>query len=183
MTARKTAQYILVCEDGQHEAFARRFLKEVGLAKNHYQVRIKRSPAGRGAADQFVEQKYVTELCGGRMTHVATTLVLLTDGDAIGVEKRMRRLDEACRRRGVEPRSPADRVAVFVPTWNVETWLAYLNGETVDERRRDYPRLPRPRDCIEHVRVLARMCRSGKLRTPAPESLRAACKEYEERLG
>ena len=182
MTTPKRAQYVLVCEDAQHEAFARRFLREVGLLKDRYQMRVERSAAGRGAADHFVEQEYVTELDVGRRTHVATTLVLVTDGDAIGIDKRMRRLDEACRRRGVEPRSSADRVAVFVPTWNVETWLAYLDGETVDEGRKDYPRLPRPRDCIEHVRVLARMCRSGKLRTPAPESLRTACKEYEERL-
>lgn len=171
-----------MCEDSQHEAFGYRFLKQVGLVRDRYQVRVERSPSGRGAADQFVEQQYVTELAAFRATHVATTLVVLTDGDAVGVDERMRRLDKACTQRGVEPRSSAENVAVFVPTWNIETWLAYLDGETVDEGRKNYARLPTPRDCGKHVRILAGMCRSGKLRAPTPESLKAACREYEERL-
>ena len=182
MTPRKRVTYVLVCEDQQHETFARRFLKQVGLVQNDYQVRVVRSPRGRGAADQFVELKYVTELRAFRTTHVTTTLVVLTDGDAIGVDERMRRLDNACRQEGVEPRSPAENVAVFVPTWNIETWLAYLDGETVDEGRKNYARLPRPSDCDKHVRILARMCERRELREPAPESLKTACREYEEGL-
>ena len=173
---------MVVCEDQQHEAFACRFLKEIGLVTDRYQVRVERAQSGRGAADRFVEQTYVKELDASRKTHVATTLVLLTDGDAMGVEKRARRLDDACKLRRVEPRLSTDRVAVFVPTWNVETWFAYLDGETVDEGRKDYRRLKRPGDCRRHVQALAKMCRSGKLRSPAPESLQIACTEYGERL-
>ena len=180
---RQRVQYVLVCEDQQQEAFARRFLRQTNIIKDLHQLRVERSPRGRGAADRFVQDVYVTELDAGRRTHVASTLLLLTDGDAIGVDERLRRLDEACKQRGVAARSPADSVAVFVPTWNIETWIAYLDGETVNEERKDYPRLPRPRECRRHVGVLTDMCRRGTLRQPAPESLEAACDEYGVRLG
>ena len=180
--SRQRVQYVLVCEDQQHETFARALLQETKLVMDYHQLRIERSPPGQGAADRFVQETYVTELRAGRRTHVTTTLILLTDGDAVGVDGRLRRLDEACDRQVVERRSPKDRVAVFIPTWNIETWLAYLDGETVDESRKDYPRLERPKQCRQHVNVLIRMCRQGTLRQPAPNSLQAACKEYSTRL-
>lgn len=180
--SRQKVQYVLVCEDQQQEAFARRFLRQASIVKDLHHLRVERSPGGRGAADRFVQETYVVELDAGRRSHVASTLLLLTDGDAIGLEGRLRRLDEACKRHGVAARSPTDRAAVFVPTWNIETWLAYLDGETVEESRKDYPRLPRPRDCRRHVSVLVEMCRQGTLRQPAPESLEAACDEYSARF-
>ena len=180
--SRQRVQFVLVCEDRQHEAFARFLLQEAKLVRDYHQLRIERSPLGRGAADRFVQETYVTELAAVRRTHVTTTLLVLTDGDAVGVAGRLRKLDEACERQGVERRSPGDRAAVFVPTWNIETWLAYLEGENVDERRKGYPRLERPRGCRQHVNVLVKMCRQGTLRRPAPASLQAACKEYSRRL-
>lgn len=182
MTTRRRVQYVLICEDRQHEAFARRFLREMDIVKDLYQLRVERSPSGRGAAEKFVEEEYVKELVACRWPHVASTLLVLTDGDALGVDGRLRRLDEACRRQKVAARSLEDSAAVFIPSWNIETWLAYLDGEAVDESRKDYPRLERQRDCRRQVRVLVEMCRHGALRTPAPESLRAACEEYRKRL-
>lgn len=107
----------------------------------------------------------------------------MLDGDAVGLEERLRSLDESCRERRVEPRRDDDRVAVFVPTWNIETWLAYLAGEErIDETRRNYPRLERPSDCQRHVDALVGMCRAGALKKPAPPALQAARREYRERL-
>ena len=71
---------------------------------------------------------------------------------------------------------------MFIPTWNIETWFAYLDGGAVDEARSDYPRLPRERDCQRHVTVLADMCRAGALRQPCPPSLDRTCDEYRVRL-
>lgn len=97
MTARRRVQYVLVCEDQQHEAFARRFLKAMRLLRDNHQLRVELSPGGRGAADRFVQETYVTELKAGRRTHVTTTLMVLTDGDAAGLHGRLRRLDDECR--------------------------------------------------------------------------------------
>ena len=180
--AQRRVQYVLVCEDRQHEAFGRRFLREMGLVTNPYKVRVERPSLGRGSAGRFVREVYVQELEAGRRSHVDRTLILLTDGDNVGVRGRMQQLAAACSRAGVQVRTDEDGVAVFVPTWNIETWLAYLDGEEVEEEFANYPKLQRPRDCGAHVRGLAEMCRGRALREPAPSSLVAACQEYDGRL-
>lgn len=83
---------------------------------------------------------------------------------------------------GCGPRQPDEKVAIFVPTWNIETWLAYLTGQTVTESLPNYPKLARERDCQPLVESLYQMCQRGSLRQPAPPSLEAACVEYKSRL-
>ena len=183
MTPQRRVQYVLVCEDQQHEVFARRFLKRSGFVTNNHQLRIESSSRGIGAADAFVRDTYVRELAAGRSVHVDRTLIVIVDGDGYGVQERLRQLSEACKQLGVEARSTADKVAIFVPTWNIETWIAYLGGESVDERVKNYPKLARASDCQRCVNELAEMCRRRELREPAPASLLAACREYDERLG
>jgi len=182
VTARRRVQYVLVCEDQQHEAFGRRLLEEMRLVTNRHGIRVERPSLGRGSAERFVRETYVRELEYARQGHVHRTLILLTDGDNVGVHGRLQQLDSACGKAGVPSRTDEDDVAVFVPTWNIETWLAYLDGEDVDEERGNYPRLRRPRDCAKHVRRLAEMCRRRALRQPAPRSLVTACREYDGRL-
>ena len=179
---RRSVECVLVCEDRQHEAFARRFLREMKLVTHHRRIRVKRPSLGRGSAERFVRETYVTELEAGRRGHVDRTLIVLIDGDDVGVGGRLRQLDAACAEEGVPARTEEDRVAAFVPTWNIETWLTYLGGREVDEGLRNYPRLERPRECGTHVRELAEMCRRGTLREPAPASLVSACEEYDGRL-
>lgn len=176
----RKVQLVLLCEDKQHEAFARRFLNEMGWEMRA--LRVEKAPGGRGAGEQFVRNRFPLELKVHRSRPVSQALVVLIDGDAEGTAARLQHLAEACRETSVPERTGDERVAVFVPTWNIETWLAYLDGEDVTEGRRDYPRLARERDCQRHVEALARMCRDGRLREPAPTSLEAACSEYQARL-
>ena len=106
------------------------------------------------------------------------SLIVVIDGDRRGVQGRLADFEDACRARGVPARAAGESVLLLVPTWRIETWLAYLDGVDVDESRPDYPRLARERDCQRHVEVLAGMCRGGALRAPIPPSLDAACAEY-----
>jgi hypothetical protein len=178
----RRAQLVLLCEDTQHEAFARRFLKEMGWETRA--MRVEKAPGGRGAGEQFVRLRFPKELKAHRSRPVSQALVAILDGDDEGVGARFAQLSQACREAGVPERTKDERVAIFVPTWNIETWLAYLDGAQVDEAKSDYPRFAgRERECQRHVDELARMCQSGQLRTPAPPSLVAACDEYNLRLG
>lgn len=179
---KRQVQLILLCEDQQHETFSRRFFTSMGW--NGRQLRVKRSPLAKGSAEQFVREEFPKEVEAYRKNRnrVGCKLVAMLDGDAVGVDARLKALNEACDQASVSPRNNADHVAVFVPTWNIETWLAYLNGETVDESRKDYPRLERPRDCGPHLDSLVAMCRQRQLREPAPSSLKAACQEYRTRI-
>lgn len=170
---------VVLCEDSQHEVFARRFLEKKGYDSR--EIRVLKSPGGRGAAEQFVRTRFPEELTFLR-SRANQLLVVFVDGDAAGLTQRMRQLDEECRKTNVQKRSGDEGVLIFVPTWNIEAWLAYLDGGNVSEGKGDYPRLARPRDCTRHVSMLYEMCSRQKLREPAPPSLQEACREYRERF-
>jgi hypothetical protein len=145
-------------------------------------IRVEKAPAGRGAGEQFVRERFPRELKAHRSRPVSQALVVMMDGDAGGVEIRLQQLAKACRDAGVTERAGHERVAFLIPTWNIETWLAYLDGEDVEEGKSDYPRLPQERECRRHVAALVQMCDAQKLREPSPESLQRACSEYRTRL-
>jgi len=178
----REVQLVLLCEDRQHETFCRRFLEKAGWSKRR--VRVEIAPSGRGSAEQFVRKRFPVELSAYRANRhrVAQALIVMLDGDTKGVSARMKELDDACLCNSMSPRNDDERVAVFIPTWNIETWLAYLDGHDVDETRKDYPRLSRQRDCQEHVNRLYEMCEKNQLRQHSPPSLDAACEEYRVRL-
>ncbi|MFO1429574.1 MAG: hypothetical protein U1F76_05450 [Candidatus Competibacteraceae bacterium] len=178
----RKVQLVLLCEDHQHATFARRFLEKAGWSARR--LRIELGPPGRGSAEQFVRERFPKELRAYRANRhrVAEALIVMVDGDNKGVGARIAELDGACQAAGLETRKPDERVAIFVPTWCIETWLAYLNGSNVDESKEDYPRLGRPGECREHVNQLHEMCRGSGLRQPSPPSLDAACEEYRSRL-
>lgn len=161
----------VLCEDKQHEAFIRRFLK-----KRKKRIGAVTRP-NTGAGEQFVRDNYPAYLDAVRKH--GGILVVMIDGDNYSIEQRPQQMDRACEQRGVLPRTTSDNVIVFVPTRNIETWLAYLDGERVNETN-TYPRLQRERDCKRHVDVLAQMCAEKNLRIPAPASLEVACHEYDK---
>jgi len=180
-TMSRSVQVVVLCEDRQHEAFARRFLK---LAVGNYRtVRFEVSPRGRGSGEQFVRNRYPRELAyyRSRRHRVSQALWVIVDADGADPADRIRQIESAAELAGQASRSAAERVAIFVPARNIETWLAYLSGRSVNETE-EYPRLPRERDCADHVERLDAMCRSGSLRQPAPRSLELACAEYRSRF-
>lgn len=176
----RRVQIVLLCEDLQHATFCSRFLKEMG--KTYRVVRVLVAPGGEGSAEQYVRRNFPKELRAHRAQHVDGALIVMTDGDLYGVSGRMQQLDEECQAKDIPVRSNTDRVAVFVPSWNIEAWLAYLDGETVDEAQANYPKFQRQRECQRHVNALVEMCRSGRLREPQPPSLTRAGGEYSERI-
>ena len=161
----------VLCEDKQHATFIRIFLKK----RNRKIYAVSRTDAGAG--EQFVRDNYPAQLDAIRKR--GGILVVMIDGDNYSIEQRQKQMDEACRQKGVSPRSLSDKVAVFVPMRNIETWLAYLDGGEGVNETDTYPRLERERECRRHVDVLDQMCIEEKLRTPAPASLEAACREYD----
>jgi hypothetical protein len=164
-------QLVLLCEDQQQEVFARRFLSAAGWDVRR--MRVERAPAGQGSAEQFVRQRFPKELTAYRhdRSRVTRGLIVVIDGDRSGGRARLQELDKSCQAMDVPPRQPDEQAAVLAPTWNIETWLAYLDGQEVDESRPDDTRLPRPRDCQRHAEKLWLMCQQGAVRIPAPESL------------
>ena len=157
--------------------FMRRFLEADGWILRNLTPVV--SPAGRGSAEQFVRERFPRELKELRSrSGQQVYLIVMVDGDASGVTARKTSLSAACTEQGVAPLRDSDNVLVCVPTWNIETWLAYLNGDSVDEARNNYPRLAKPSDCAPSVNGLVDMCRKRTLREPAPGSLEDTCSGY-----
>ena len=133
----------ILCEDTQHEAFALRFLKEVG--RETRQIRVIKAPGGRGSAEQFIRGQFPVELQALRRQHGNVSLVTMVDGDRFGLSMRLKQLDSACDEEMVPRRRSNESAFVFVPTWCIETWLAYLDDESVfddepvTEDKSDYP--------------------------------------------
>jgi hypothetical protein len=104
-------------------------------------------------------------------------LVAAIDADTRTVAQRMRDFDDVCKEIGLEPRQRDERVMYVVPRRNIETWLAFLAGENVDEDH-EYPRLEFERDCQQGVERLDELCGKRDLGPGASPSLQAACDEY-----
>ncbi len=178
----KRVHVILLCEDTQQETFVRRFLKKRGVS--HRQIRVIKAPGGRGAASHFVQQRFPQELKAfrSRFAHIQSLrLLVLIDGDQYGVQARKNQLDQACHNQQVAPRGNDEKVAIFVPTWSIETWFAFLEGKQVQESS-PYPRLATPGLCQWHVDSLWEWCQERRQLPPPPPSLQDACQEYRQRV-
>lgn len=175
----RRVKIVLLCEDSQHEAFIRRFLK--GMGCNTRELRVEKSPSGRGAADQYVRNRFPKELEAYRHRRAMSALIAMIDADGNEVQGRISELKQECQSEGVLFRGPDEAVAIAVPKRNIETWIHYLNGEQVNETDK-YLKLGRARDCKPAVRKLLQLCRSTGLEEGAPPALVTACDEYRTRI-
>ena len=137
----------LLCEDRQHDTFLRRFL--AAMTWDTRRIRPVTGPDGKRLGEQFVRSTFPMESLAYRKNRnrVAEALVVVTDGDNQGVAGRSRQLPTIAGSATSRCRRGGEKVATFVPTWNIETWLADLDGQEVDEGNADYPKLNRQRMC------------------------------------
>lgn len=167
-------QVVILCEDQQQEVFARHFLVQCGIHPRR--IRVQRPATGHGAAEHYVRTHYSNEVCAYRRCHhLHIALVVMLEADVWSVEKRLHELESMLEAASLARRQPAERIGIFVPKRNIETWIYYLRGQGVDETTA-YPHLTNPSDCKPDVARLARD-RQQSLPESAPPSLRAACAE------
>lgn len=180
MSARRVKITIL-CEDSQHESFVRRFLK--GMGWNTREIRVEKSPAATGSAEQWVRETFPTELeiYRKRSHKAATGLIAVIDADTMEVRERIDEFRAECDSRSVPFRTENDAVAIVVPRRNIETWIYHLNDQQVNEAD-VYPKLGRERECRSAVRNLVQVCKTTGINQDAPPSLLTACEEYRSRI-
>jgi hypothetical protein len=129
---RKPSLVIAVLEDDHHKMFVYRYLVKCGIRE--HEIRIERSPSGRGSAENWVRNKFVKETKVYRSRHAQTALIVMIDADTGTVQNRFAQLDQALREKGKEPVGDAEGIARLVPKRNVETWILCLNGHAVNEQ-------------------------------------------------
>ena len=76
-------QFVLLCEDQQQGTFLRRFLEKT-RPKDRV-LRVEMAPRGFGSAEQYVKQRFLTELREHRRRQVSQALLVMRDGDHLGV--------------------------------------------------------------------------------------------------
>ena len=114
--------------------------------------------------------------------YLSICLVVVIDADKYSLKQRLDSLDLALEEDSQAQRQPQEKIAVFVPKRNIETWIFYLGGEAVDEGR-EYPKLAQPGDCKNDLDKLLDWCNSNAgLPKDAPPSLQAACSELQRIL-
>lgn len=171
-------QIIVLCEDRQQEVFARYFLVKRGF--NSRKIRPLPLPKGTQSGEQYVRERYPKEVKAYRSqkNHLSIALVVLIDADKYTIAERLNQLDLALEVDSQDKRKIDEKIAIFLPRRNIETWIHYLEGETVDEETA-YSKLPKESDgkpCIEN---LANQCQRG-LDENAPSSLHLACSEWQK---
>ena len=119
--------YIL-CEDRMTERFLRNLCRRFSVKV----VDANPQPSAEGAASAWVRKNYAEKVVKLRSKNYQQNLGLLVglDGDNRGGRRRNVELEEALRAAGEAPRSEAEPIAIFTPTWCIETWLAHLCGRS-----------------------------------------------------
>jgi len=190
--SKRRVQLVILCEDIQHRAFAKGLFEARGFRN----IRFLPVPEGKGAATQYVFQRYPEHVKAYRVfaarNQCSHALAVFIDADNQTVASRLEKLDDVLEDNKLEKRQIDDKIAVFIPKKHIETWLMYLirqiiDGKVVDEEnfyKKVYKELGyRVRDCIPYARKFAKdICPSGSLPQDAPPSLRRACDELKRTL-
>ncbi|RKZ42133.1 MAG: hypothetical protein DRR16_06740 [Candidatus Parabeggiatoa sp. nov. 3] len=189
--SRRRVQLVILCEDIQHRAFAKGLFEARGFRN----IRFLPIPEGKGAATQYIFERYPNRVKAYRIlahrNYSCHALAVFIDADNRTIENRLKELDEKLEQNDLEKRQNKDKIALFVPKMNIETWSMYLMEGVVDGKRineetsykDDYKRLYRVRDCIAYAKTLANeICPSNRLPFDAPSSLHQACDEIKRTL-
>ena len=178
---KRKIQVTILCEDKQQQVFAKHFLIKSGFEPR--KIRVLPLPDGGQSGEQYVRESYPKQvkIYRGKSTYLSRCLIVLIDADPeYSVKQRLDSLDSALEENeeySQPKRQPQEKIAIFVPKRNIETWIYYLGGETVDEET-EYPKLAKAGDCKNDVDKLLDWCNSnGGLPEDAPPSLQAACAE------
>ena len=169
-----SVRIVLLCEDAATDTFVRRFLRRRQFKARD--IRTLPIPHGSQSGEQWVRQKYPSELKAIRSRQNAFLIVVI-DADTHTTQDRRSQLDDECKTQQVPARKRADPVLIIVPRRNIETWFAYLDGTSVNETV-DYSAY-KSKDPRPFAEELYRMCHENqKLRPPVPPSLDESCQEY-----
>ena len=171
MSSRRV-QVVIICEDQQQEVFARHFFMEKGFSRHDIRSRI--CAKGKQSAEQYVRKQYPVEVQAYRQKamYMGVALSVAIDADSRKVIERKQQMDKALIDTGLEARKVTEKIVIWVPKRNIETWIHFLMDSDVDENN-EYAKLDKPGVCKPLLRKLFSMYPAGLPKT-APPSLHDA---------
>jgi hypothetical protein len=131
--AERIANIILVVEDINQENLLRRYLQQLG--HHNRNMRPVKLPNGQGSGEQFVRERYASEVRAMRaqVTRTRACLIAMIDADEGSIADRRQQLERVLKDADELPRTPSEPILNLIPKRNVETWILCLNSVPVDE--------------------------------------------------
>ena len=190
MTSRDNfPEVTILCEDIDQERFIRQYLICRGLEE--HKIKDYGNPKGRDIKNNnALIVKYYPPLIKSHRTRKYRNLavVVMIDADKDSLSDKMRslhkKLDEAAGNLNKDTRLPNEKVAIFVPARNIETWFYYIMegqecNEITDYKDDNMSAKERIELAKSAAQKLAReICPQGVDRIALP-SLRYACRELQ----
>ncbi|MEG3969660.1 hypothetical protein QUA00_18865 [Microcoleus sp. T2B6] len=182
----------ILCEDIDQERFIRQYLICCGL--DDRKIKDFGNPKGKTIKNNnALILKHYPELIKSYRSRKYRNIavVVMIDADEDSLDDRMRSLnialDETAGNLNKDPRLPNEKVAIFVPARNIETWFYYINNnmegqecnENTDYKDKKMSAEERIELAKRAAKKLAReICHQGVDRITLP-SLRYACRELQ----
>ena len=176
---KRQIEIIVLCEDKQQWVFIRQYLVSSGFRNN----KITPLWTLSGSGEKFVRNQYAKEVKTLRSKNYRSSLrlVVMIDADVETTEKHLQELATELEKAGLNERQSDEKIAVFIPKRNIETWIHYLMGTEVDETTA-YAKFNHESNCKPYIENLAQnICPVG-LPLNAPPSLHHACDELKRIL-
>jgi hypothetical protein len=180
----------ILCEDIDQERFIREYLICRGLEE--HKIKDFGNPKGREIKNNnaLIVKHYpdIIKSYRKRRKSKNSAVVVMIDADKDSLYDRIRSLnialDETAGNLNKDPRLPDEKVAIFVPARNIETWFYYINNNMEGDETNDYKdKKMSAKERIELAKSAAQklareICPQGVDRITLP-SLRYACRELQ----
>jgi hypothetical protein len=182
-------KFTILCEDIDQDRFIRQYLICRGVHKrdinNYPKVQGKKIENNNASILQHYPE-LIKSYRSKKYQDLA--IVIMIDADDRSVDDRIRSLnialDESAGKLNRELRQPDEKIAIFVPARNIETWFSYINGNLDCNETTDYKDLSMETgERIKFaqnaaIKLATEICPQG-LDDNAPDSLKRACQELQ----
>jgi len=133
---------VILAEDQEHQNLVWHYLKNcTPYRKKMGRVRKVALPGNRGSGSQYVREQFPVQVAACRGQQANNLLIVITDADNLSAADRERTLHDEMATSKHDAVNAEEPIIIFVPKWQLETWVKCLIGQTVreDDRSTDRP--------------------------------------------
>jgi hypothetical protein len=171
---------VVLCEGLKDYRFAYKCLVACGWRRDQIAANV--SPPGKQSAFTYVLEHYPAEVHANRNGKKRErALLVLIDADKQPDGGRERELARRLSAAKLKPRQPGERIALWVPRRQLETWVHLLTHDEADEKTDyKYEHLVKDREYMPAAERFAKLLKERRsLPSKAVPSIRKAVAEFE----